>query len=477
MPDAIPPPATPHRDVTPPQPPEPARHPTDISTAFLTSLNKAMELEKAGTPQPPPKPDATMATPSDEGKYAGTLGQVVQSLIKEAKAKEEAAKNPTPPVVASTSTAATVSTTAPVVKPPEPPAPPAPTPPEPPVQKIPEVERFRLPPIPQVEPTPPSSRLAPSTLDLSGLDDDERAEMDTAIFAEQRHPDRYKGHAQRVLEYIKQHKRMVGELEASGEEDISESARYKAFVKNNKPGITNAERRKLEQERVSYEAAQEAKAEVNRELEDLRKQIAETKAAPVIERTITEFGRVIDTVLPKEDDPLLSQISGGVRTGVLTAAEEFIRLSNKQKAYDHNNPVHRWMADFIEEQGVMFQKTGDSGLKRGNQTFIGRATYNTMPADQRAKHFTFTDDDVLRIMAVNAKMAAERAIAQQRKQLEDAGYTRTPKTGAAVISTTPPQVVPEPSPRTSTGVAPPEPTVSRQPEHPFHKFLMTGATS
>lgn len=452
---------------TPPQPPAVNKQAADISTAFLTSLNKAMENEKLGpSAQTPP---ATPGAPIEDRFQGSSLGQIVKTLAREAKEKEEREKNApaAPAIVASPSTATQVPTTPVVTTPPV-----AATPATPPAPRSKEVDQFKLPPIPQPSPAPVSTTpFTPMSLDLTGLDEDERAEMDTASFAEQKHPERYRGHAQKVLDYIRQHKRVVQELEAAGETDIEESSRYKSFTKANKPGVTAAERRKLEQERISYQAAQEAKREVSSEIAELRKQIAETRAAPVIERSLSEFRQVVESILPKDEDPLVAQITSNFAGVAVQAADQFIRLSNKQISYDPTNALHKGVADFIEDQASQFIKSGDANLKRGNQSFVSRATYNTMPADQRGKHFTFTDDDVLRILAVNAKMNAEQTIAKERKRLEDAGYTRATRQAAAAPIPTPAQMVPDPSPRSSMGLAPGEPTVTTKPKDPFHDFL------
>ena len=471
MPDTPTTPTHPVAQATPPQPPVVNKHPADISTAFLTSLNKAMENEKAGPQTIAP----TTVVPGAPSRFEGaSLGQIVKAVAREAKEKEEreklAATPATPAIVASPSTA-TVVPTAPVVATSAVPTPPT-TPP-----RNPEVDKFKLPTIPQAPAPTPTTSFTPLSLDLSGLDEDERAEMDTAIFAEQKHPDRYRGHAQKVLDYIKQHKRVVMELESSGETDIEDSARYKAFQKANKPGITAAERRKLDQERISYQAAQEAKREMSGELDKLRKEIAETRAAPVIERSLSEFRQVVDNIMPKEDDPLVAQTTVAFAQTAVQAADQFIRLSNRQIQYDPNNQLHKGVADFIEDQATQFIKSGDANLKRGNQSFVSRATYNTMPVEQRGKHFTFTDDDVLRILAVNAKMNAEQTIARERKRLEDAGYTRQATRVATPPPPTPAQMVPDPSPRSSTGLAPSEPTVTSKPKDPFHDFLFARSDS
>lgn len=437
---------------TPIPAPEPAPVPapkSDLPATFLSSLKKAMEFEKT----PPTHPDpVVVALPQ---RSADSLTEVLRNM------KKEPAPTPDPvPAVDPTPIA--------VVPAPEPEVKPVP---------IPEVRKIKLPDIPAVPPdAAPIAPIASDRLDLSGLDEDEVEEVERAQFAERAHPEKYVGHAQRVLGFIRKHKDFIGQMEAAGEDDIESTSKYKSFVKQNRPAISNAERRRLDQERIAEEVAQRTKAEVSREVSELRKQLIETRAAPIVQQAVNDFRQTVVSILPKEEDPLVQQTSERYAQHAVTAANEFLYLSNRLKPYDGNNPIHKNLGDFLEQQASVFIQSKDANLKRGNQTFVSRATYNTMASAERSKHFTFTDEDVLGILAVNAKQAAEHEVATERKRLEAAGYIRQDKKVAPVVAPRA-QVEPPPSPRAGASPSLPTPTETTRKKDGLLAFMLEGSTN
>lgn len=412
--------------------------------------------------RPPEDPVPPILTPADTFEQAGgTLAQVIKALSK-----------PKPPEVTPAVVVPPVEPTA-VIPPVVPATPAAPAVPDDPTMvKIREMRAPTIPTLPKGQST--TSLPTGTTLDVTGLDDDERSEVETAQYAERAHPEKYTGHAAKVLQFIKDHKKVVSEIEATGEGDVEDNPRYKSFVKANRPGVTTAERRKLEQERMAYEAGQKVKAEVSEQVAELRKQLQETRAQPVVDKAVSNFKEVVSAALPK-DDELARQISNRIEATAATAAGTFLRLTNQLEAYDHSNPLHKWTADFIEGQATVYQKSGHPSLKRGNQSFVSRATYNQMAANDRAKHFTFSDDDVIQILGANAKMAAEEEIRQERARLEAAGYVRKAATPATPPPVSAAQVVLDPSPRAGAAPSPSAPNDSRPKKDGLLSYLRDGA--
>lgn len=473
MPDT-PPTATPApTPAATPSTPAPSPSP-NISDAFITSLRVAMDREK-NPPPPAPEPEPG-AAPVENPRFAGTLGQINKAVSRdpgrEVQRVQLGEKRPaaTPPAVIPEPAAPTP----PVVskEPPAPATPPAVTPPVDPA--LADVKKFKITPMPeQIEvKAPPVDK--PLLLDISGLNEDEISEMETAMFAERQHPERYAGHAQKVLDFLRKHKAVVIEIEAAGEDDVEDSARYKAFKKNNPQPYSVSERRRLDTERVAVEVSQRARAEVNEELSTLRKQLADTRAAPVVEKTIKDFRAVVESIMPKEDDTLVRETTAAVVQRASHAAQEFLLLSNRLKQYDDKDPVHKWMGDFIEQQAGIFMGSKDPALRRGTQTFVSRAQYNQLPTETRTKHFTFTDEDILQILAANARVVAEETVKRDRTRLEAAGYVR--KTSGAPAPRA--HVEPDPSPRASASPASGVPNESVNRKDPFLAFMLgSSATS
>ncbi len=164
-------------------------------------------------------------------------------------------------------------------------------------------------------------------------------------------------------------------------------------------------------------------------------------------------------------------------------------LSTQLKSYDPKNDAHTWLAKFIQEQGEVLQKSDAPQKTRGSKTFVTRAAYYSMPEAKKAEHFTFSDQEVLELLAINAKLAANQIVKTERERLEKYGYKHTkaaptpaPAAPAPVVtpSTTPNGVVSitsDPSPR--GGVAPSDagltPVAPNTTSDPFLRHLMSKA--
>lgn len=442
--------------VTPPVIPPPETKP-GLPDSFLKSLKTVLENEK--TPPVRVPNDGPGHSAADVGGSHGSLSDVIRNLPKKVEEKPIVETPVVPPV--EEKKAPVVSTKpkeVPVVDPVR-------------DQVVDQLKQVKTSPItPAPIDIPRAIPVAP-TVDIAGLDEDEQMEVETARFAEMQHPDKYKGHAAKVAQFIKDHKKLVNDLQARGIDDIEENSQYKNFVNTNRPDVSKSERRRLENERVAYEAAQRARQEVDKELSELRRQVAETRATPQVERAVDDFKKATSSIIQAED-PLGEEIRDRILDQTAQAANEFLRLSNRLTSYDPNNQTHRWLGDFIEQQADTYSKSQHGSLKRGTQTFVSRAKFNTMPVDDRQRHFTFSDDDVLRILAANAKQVAESAATTERARIEKLGYGRTTTTAKTLVtSPSGADVKLPPSPR--GGAAPTSSNVNdlKKPKDKFLGFL------
>lgn len=446
----------------------PADAPKDsLKETLFRTLQLAADTPNAPAHNAAPIPDSPERVmtddPQDYSEGRGTMADIVSHIEK--KQKAAAANPPVEPVVIPAVVAPTV---VPVVVPP---VEPAVVVPEPIV-----IPKVKLEKIPTPEPIAPTS-VAPfdiSKLDLSGLDEDEINEVKTAAFAEQRYPDKYKGYAAHVLDYIKKHKQIVRDLTSENQDgDMDENdPKYKAFVKANRPPVKGPERRKLERERTLEEAAQIAEARLSQRYRKVETELTQMKAAPAVEKSLNDYKSLLKQVLPTStDDPLVESVVAEVSNLASEAAGEFLQLSAQLKPYDSRNNTHRWLADFIAEQGKLFANSKDPATKRGNKTFIPRAEYNNLNPTDRAKHFTFSDEDVLQIVAVNAKAAAEFKIKEEQGRMEKFGYRRSAAPAVVPPKMVVPPVEPELSPRAGSGVVQPGPIGTSSPRDPFMSWM------
>lgn len=442
-------------------------------SSLHTSLLKSLQLTvNPADPKPVNPPDAMGAPTPDTGvektvleDYSERSGSLADQLGKMAK---DGTDKPVivPPVTPTDVVPPVVPVTpAPVV------AIPPVTPPVTPAPVEPQVRQIKVPELPKpmsdtVLPPPPN------TLDFTGLDEDEIEEVRTAQFAERQYPEKYSGYGKRVLEFIQKHKQFVKQQEAE-DPNVSfdnSNATYQKFLQANRPSSTNSERKRLERERLLDEAATAAEKRMSAKTKRLEDEVTQLKATPIVEKTINDYQSLIKDLMPKDDDPIVTEAVTEMSGKAANAGREFLLLSSNLKPYDSGNEVHKWLANFIQEQGELYQKTGHASLKRGSRSFVPRAKFNVMTVDDRAKHFTFTDEDILQIIAVNAKAAAEYRASQEHDRLKKAGYSRTVAPAAPPPTpVTPP--VPDVSARAIPTVGGSAPIVDNPVGDPFQRFM------
>lgn len=389
---------------------------TSLHTSFLKSLQLTV-TPSAAVPSATgaPVPDTGVEVPSnvyDFSEGSGSLADKISKINKEA----AAAPAVTPPVVV-----------APVVTPVEtPPVTPAAVTPAPAlvVPELPRVNKLPDLPKPFLEDTvlPPP----PINIDLSSLDEDEADRVRTAMFAEQKYPERYAGRAKQIFDFITRHKNFMRAQEAENPNVSFDGSNeeYGKFLKSNPLPLSASELKRFDRERMLEEAASLAEKRISVKTKRLEDEVTQLKAAPIVERTINDYKSLVKELMPKDDDPIVQQAATGMASRAVEVGQEFLMLSSSLKQYDSKNDIHKWLADFIQEQGELYQKTGHASLKRGTKNFVPRSKFNSLPADERAKHFTFTDEDVLQLIAVSAKAAAEFHSTNERDRLKKAGYTR-----------------------------------------------------
>jgi hypothetical protein len=176
-------------------------------------------------------------------------------------------------------------------------------------------------------------------------------------------------------------------------------------------------------------------------LQEVNNRLREVEIRPRIAKSIDNFVEAVNSILPED-------IAASVKSGTLDedlplegetvkqylglakhAASEFLNLTGGLTKFDSKNPTHSWLGSFIHEQGTLFLKNGGKELERDGKKFLPRAEYNGLPADRKDKFWSFTDSDVLDMLAYNAKTTVESAVAREREKYEKVVAAKAKKTG------------------------------------------------
>lgn len=413
-------------DPTNPNPPSPSPPPTPdpapekpkldpFVQSLVTGFDKILEPE-------PPKPEEDVNAPMSNV----TLGEAAERAQTAAKeAAEKAAANPPAP--------------APQPTPPEPPAPAA----EPPKPAL-KVRKIEPPPPAQIAPAPPPPAPPPDPEKNGKVDEEyfktltleEQDEIQLAQFADTKAKP---GILAQTIEYFKKVDKFIEE-----HPDLTpESEEFTNFTKANKPQWSNSERRKIERQMISEEAARAAEEKFAPAMQETSRKVLELETRPYIEQSVAEVEEaiqqkregtdlvpvekeVVAAIREKGYDAALEEfpVEAPIVQGTLNATRAWLELSRGLVPFDPNNGTHQWLAGFIAQEGhniangpkeLRVDKTGRTFLPFNQMLELQR----TKP-EEAAKHWTFDEGMVKEMLANRAVLQVNHEI----KRLEKSGFKR-----------------------------------------------------
>lgn len=312
---------------------------------------------------------------------------------------------------------------------------------------------------------------------VSALDPVSKHEVDLAAFAESHDPARYKNLRKQTIQFLK----AVDEYrqQHEGEEGRTFDAQddeWKKFVGQRRPKVSQDEKALLKDEMISKRAEDRAYERARREfapqLEEAKTKAKEVSVRPQIEHAVKSFEadvlaidagdneafkEVLETVKSKggaaaqDVDPIYAALVNNNIATFAPVAAEFMAIANGLKAFNPEDKTHQWLYDFIETQGrhvaanpqYKVRTTADGRRQR----FVTRSEYARLHKTDPAKVqevYTFKDQDILDILAVNTRNIITTQAKQLQEKLTKSGYSRS-KTPAAAPATPPPAPAPKPA--------------------------------
>lgn len=318
----------------------------------------------------------------------------------------------------------------------------------------------------------------------------EKETLSIARFAAEKFPE-YKELAGQFLEFYKTVDKYVETAKVTDAERTFDESdeQFQKFIKDNRPDIDPVTWRQLESAKIKEEAKTEAAKEID---EKYKAQFDETRhkqkvleTRPVIEKKLGSFQDNVGRLMAADANSPLAEIATSIekegldavmkkdqlfapivveeyQNGAMNAAEWLV-ISHGLAQYDPNNQRHVWLAGFIRRQGDIFaEKGGDRTIRTATDgsklTFMPRGQYmklaNEKP-EEAAKHWTFEEDDVLRMLEANTKMAAEKRVKEMNDRLSSSGFQRPKPAPSAPPVSNNGNSEPEPPPVPTTSPAAP----------------------
>lgn len=276
---------------------------------------------------------------------------------------------------------------------------------------------------------------------ISTLSPAEKQSLEIWKYAEKLDP-QYKGRAKRQLEYIKAHREESEKfLKEDPETPLKENPDYVDWVNKNRPKVDPDEFSVLGQEYLVYKASREAEKRVEEKYKPLKEKVKEFENRPKLQESVSKYtGHLID-FLPEdlnkaykeagndpekikeihEKFPLETAVAGNEFRKAQALGKSLMELRLGFKSFDEKDPVQKELAESVVRFGqqMLQHPDGDKVLVQDGKKFVPRERFNELPAEEQKKHWTFTDQDVLELLATDMEIRIKKGIEIEKKRQED----------------------------------------------------------
>lgn len=332
----------------------------------------------------------------------------------------------------------------------------------------------------QDTPKPVTSPAMPDE-DLTGWQPDEIEQLELAKVAEQKMPEVYKGHAEKVRRYKKAFDKYVTDAKAADPERALDSndREFADWVGNNQPQFRPGDERKLERMLVEEAVSARIDERVKAKTSEIERRQHVMEAMPKVQAGLQQFSANLADVMGQKEsgsEALAKLVAEAKEKGVpvvmkeqpfqtraaleafqasTNLATEFMALDNGLKEYDPQNSAHRWLSDFINKQDAYTAKLPEKERTRDGKTFLPVGQFDELQRSDPARaqrHWTYNNAEYLKMLQVHWTKDAARRIEQINADLTASGYVKPAPASAS-----------EPKPGHGAAAAPapaPEPTKS-----------------
>jgi len=278
---------------------------------------------------------------------------------------------------------------------------------------------------------------------MNDLIPEERVVYEKILYADKKIGGDYKGASKKFKDFVKKNKEYL-EKKSSEDEyyDPASDENYKNFVNNNKPKFTRLDEDKVYREMILEEAEKRATKRTSNRIEELENQLKKQEYAPKVEQAKTQFRKVAqESVIPKEfhdvfveggdaiknfadSNPLEYKILEKNTSELLSLSDTLteIFMDPTTQIDISGNEVHKYLNDWIQTEQDNFIKSGQT--ENEGKLYMRRERYYQLPESKRSEYYTWSDNDVLKLLAIRYSDKVKSELDSHRKMLEKAGYVR-----------------------------------------------------
>lgn len=315
------------------------------------------------------------------------------------------------------------------------------------------------------DPVPQAPQADPEAEYVRGLTDEQKDRLLEAEVAARLYPEKYGQQRGKLLAWYRSLDSTITTLTAADpSRTLDENDEdFKRFLAT-KPKLEPVARDRVQRAIGADEAERKVMERMNPKLEELetkqraiefRPKIAALAAqteAGVMQMIAADDKSVMATAVKAlrengdaaaADHPLEAEIIKTESQKLTTLVTEYAQIAKGITRFDQANPWHAGLLKFINDEGDSFALRGGNARARDGKSFLPRAQFVALSRNnpaEAAKHWTFDHNDVVRMLAFQAKASMEYRLKAEEELAAKRGFTRKAKSD----SKTTPKVEPQP---------------------------------
>jgi len=261
---------------------------------------------------------------------------------------------------------------------------------------------------------------------------EEKEVYDIAKYASEKMPE-YKGADEQFKKYFTGTRQYIEKrLKDDPHLNLSEDEEYKSFISRNRPKFGSSDARKVEQEMLLEKAELRAREKLKPEIERVKREQERIALAPKVQQKKAQVQQVVKQIIPEDFRKILEEEGGldklsktkpmefaaidAVTGQAMASANLLVDITTGNVNYDPSNNDHVALLDWVNQQQDAFVNSGQT--HRDGKVFMRRERYFQLPESKRSEYYTWSDDDLVQVIAIRSQEAINHSLHKQQEMLK-----------------------------------------------------------
>jgi len=261
---------------------------------------------------------------------------------------------------------------------------------------------------------------------------EEKEVYDLAKYASEKMPE-YKGADEEFKKYFTGTRQYIEKrLKDDPHLNLADDEEYKTFISRNRPKFSSSDARKVENEILLEKAEARAREKLKPEIERVKREQEKIALAPKVQQKKQQVQQVVKQIIPEDFRKVLEEEGGleklsktkpmeyaaidAVTGQAIASANLLVDITTGNINYDPSNNDHVALLDWVNTQQDVFINSGQT--HRDGKIFMRRERYFQLPEDKRSEYYTWSDDDLIQVIAIRSQEAITSSLQRQQEMLK-----------------------------------------------------------